>query len=37
VNRLEHGRDLPHLGRGHVAEDVAIPVHDGVVEKVGIG
>src|SRR5258708_18737554 len=28
VNRLEHGRNLPHLGRGHVAEDVAIPVHD---------
>ena len=26
VDRLEHGRDLPHLGRGHVAEDVAIPV-----------
>ena len=24
----EHGRDLPHLGRGHVAEDVAVPVHD---------
>jgi len=22
VNRLEHGRDLSHLGRGHVAEDV---------------
>src|SRR6516164_5925474 len=28
VDRLEHGRDLPHLGRGHVAEDVAVPVHD---------
>jgi hypothetical protein len=28
VDRLEHGRDLPHLGRRHVAEDVAIPVHD---------
>src|SRR5262249_7417412 len=25
---LEHGCDLPHLGRGHVAEDVAIPLHD---------
>jgi hypothetical protein len=34
VDRLEHGRDLPHLGRGHMAEDVAVPVHDGVVEKV---
>src|SRR5260221_1558348 len=28
VDRLEHGRDLPHLGRGHVTEDVAVPVHD---------
>src|SRR6516225_287433 len=28
VDRLEHGRDLPHLGRGHVTEDVAEPVHD---------
>src|SRR6516165_3358459 len=28
VDRLEHSRDLSHLGRGHVAEDVAIPVHD---------
>ncbi len=28
MDRLEHGRDLPHLGRGHVAEDVAVPVHD---------
>ena len=28
VDRLEHRRDLPHLGRGHVAEDVAVPVHD---------
>src|SRR5262249_22799038 len=28
VDRLEHGRNLPHLGRGHVAEDVAVPVHD---------
>src|SRR5262245_52852634 len=27
VDRLEPGCDLPHLGRGHVAEDVAIPVH----------
>ena len=24
---LEHGRDRPHLGRGHVAEDVAVPMH----------
>jgi hypothetical protein len=28
VDRLEHGRNLPHLGRGHVTEDVTIPVHD---------
>ena len=28
VDRLEHRRNLPHLGRGHVAEDVAVPVHD---------
>jgi hypothetical protein len=28
VDRLEHGRDLPNLGRGHVTEDVAVPVHD---------
>src|SRR5262249_41196822 len=28
MDRLEHGRDLPHLGRGHVAKDVAVPVHD---------
>jgi len=34
VDRLEHGRDLPHLSRGHVAEDIAVPVHDGLVEKV---
>ncbi len=26
VDRLEHGCDLPHLGRRHMAEDVAIPV-----------
>src|SRR5262249_14488288 len=25
MDRLEHGRNLPHLGRGHVAEDVAVP------------
>ena len=24
VDRLEHGRDLAHLRRGHVAEDVAV-------------
>src|SRR5262245_6978283 len=28
MDRLKHGRDLPHLRRGHVAEDVAVPVHD---------
>src|SRR5262249_51854223 len=28
VDRLEHGRDLPHLGRGHVTANIAIPVHD---------
>jgi hypothetical protein len=28
VDRLEHGRNLPHLGRGHVAENVSVPVHD---------
>src|SRR6516165_525280 len=28
VDRLEHGCDLTHLGRGHVTEDVAVPVHD---------
>src|SRR5262249_31071233 len=28
MDRLEHGRDLPDFRRGHVAEDVAIPVHD---------
>src|SRR5262249_37468648 len=40
VDRLEHRRNLPHLGRGHVAEDVAVPVHDaalpsGLGEKLG--
>jgi len=34
VDCLEHGCDLPHLGRGHVTEDVALPVDDGAVEKV---
>jgi hypothetical protein len=24
---FEHRRDLPHLGRGHVAEDVAVPMN----------
>src|SRR5262245_22658848 len=28
MDRLEHGRDLPHLGRGHVTEDVAVPLRD---------
>src|SRR6202008_4155078 len=28
VDRLEHGRDLPHLGRGHMDEDIAVPVHN---------
>jgi hypothetical protein len=28
VDRLEHGCNLLHLGRGRVAEDVAVPVHD---------
>jgi hypothetical protein len=26
--RLEHRRDLAHLGRGHMAEDVAVPMHN---------
>jgi hypothetical protein len=34
MDRLEHRCDLPHLGRGNVTEDIAVPVHDGVVEKV---
>jgi hypothetical protein len=34
MDRLEHCRNLPHLGRGHVAEDVAVPVHYGIVEEV---
>src|SRR5262249_29631341 len=33
VDRLEHGRDLPHLGRGHVAENVAVPVHCSVSDS----
>jgi hypothetical protein len=28
VDCLEHGRDLPHLGRRHVAEDIAVPMHN---------
>jgi len=28
VDRLEHGRDLPHPGRGYVSEDVAVPMHN---------
>src|SRR5262249_24510468 len=28
VDRLEHGRNLPHPGRGHVTEDIAVPVYD---------
>src|SRR5262245_51546853 len=28
VDRLEHGRNLPHLGRGHVTEDIAVPMYD---------
>src|SRR5215471_3598365 len=28
VDRLEHGRNLPHPGRGHVAEDIAVPMYD---------
>jgi hypothetical protein len=28
MDRLEHRRDLSHLCRGNVAEDVAIPMHD---------
>jgi hypothetical protein len=28
MDRLEHCRDLPDLGRGHVAEEVAIPMYD---------
>src|SRR5262249_23068526 len=33
VDRLEHGRDLPHFGRRHVAEDVAIPVYDAALPE----
>ena len=33
MDRLEHGRDLAHLSRRHVAEDVAVPMHHGAVEK----
>src|SRR5262245_16555587 len=28
VDRLEHGRNLPHPGRGHVTEDIAVPMYD---------
>ena len=28
VDRLEHGRDLPHPGRRHMTENVAVPVHN---------
>src|SRR6516162_1546947 len=28
MDRLEHGRDLPHLGRGYMTEDIAVPMHD---------
>src|SRR5262249_19624547 len=27
MDRLEHGRNLPHLGRGHVTEDITAPLH----------
>jgi hypothetical protein len=30
MDRLEHGRDLLHLRRADAAEDIAVPVHDGV-------
>jgi hypothetical protein len=33
VDRLEHVADLPDLRRRHVAEDVAVEMHDGAVEK----
>jgi hypothetical protein len=36
VDRLEHGCDLAHLGRRHMAEDGAVPVHDGVLEEAAI-
>ena len=36
MDRLKHRRDLPHLGRGHVAEDVAVPVHDAALPR-GLG
>ena len=32
VDHLEHRRDLAHVGRGHLAENIAVPMHDGVVE-----
>src|SRR5262249_55511334 len=28
VDRLEHGRNLRHPGRGHLAEDIAVPMYD---------
>src|SRR3974377_897116 len=28
VDRLEHSRDLPHLGRRHMTENVAVPMQD---------
>jgi hypothetical protein len=36
VDRLKHGCDLAHLGRRHMAEDGAVPVHDGVLEEAAI-
>lgn len=35
MDRFQHRRNLAHSGRRHVAEDVAVPMRDGVVEKVG--
>src|SRR5262249_19420683 len=29
---LSIGRDLPHLGRRHVAEDIAVPMHSAALE-----
>ena len=33
VDCLEHRRNLPHLGRWHVAEDVGVPVHCSVARR----
>jgi hypothetical protein len=33
VDYFEHRGNLAHLGRGHVAEDIAVPMHDAALPR----